>query len=47
MAQEVALLRPDVIVQRFGSHLCVDYARLGLKLMTLSDWDAVREGKRL
>jgi opacity protein-like surface antigen len=48
MAQEVALLRPDAIVRsRSDSYLRVDYARLGLKLMTLSDWDAVREGKRL
>jgi hypothetical protein len=48
MAQEVALLRPDAIVRSpLDSYLRVDYARLGLKLMTWSDWDTVREGKRL
>ena len=48
MAQEVALLRPDAIVRSpRDPYLRVDCARLGLKLMTWSDWDTVREGKRL
>jgi hypothetical protein len=48
MAQEVALIRPDAIIRSpLDQYLRVDYVRLGLKLMTLPEWDAVSEGKRL
>ena len=43
MAQEVALLYPDAIVRdALDDYLRVDYSRLGLKLMTHSDWAAHR-----
>ncbi|SNB54925.1 hypothetical protein SAMN05414138_10311 [Rhodoplanes sp. JGI PP 4-B12] len=48
MAQEVALIRPDAIVRNaLDDYLRVDYGRLGLKLMTLPEWEAVSKGKRL
>jgi hypothetical protein len=48
MAQEVALIRPDAIIRSpLDQYLRVDYVRLGQKLMTLPEWDAVSEGKRL
>lgn len=41
MAQEVALLHPDAVVRSpLDDYLRVDYSRLGLKLMTLSEWHA-------
>jgi len=40
MAQEVALLHPDAIVRsELDDYLRVDYGRLGLKLMTLAEWE--------
>ena len=48
MAQEVALMHPDAIVRSdLDNYLRVDYSRLGLNLMTLSDWNARRDGARL
>jgi outer membrane immunogenic protein len=48
MAQEVALIRPDAIVRdSLDDYLRVDYGRLGLKLMTLPEWDAKNKGERL
>jgi hypothetical protein len=49
MAQEVALIHPDAIVRdALDDYLRVDYGRLGLKLMTLKEWDAaVGKGERL
>ena len=48
MAQEVALVRPDAIVRdTLDDYLSVDYGRLGLKLMTLPQWEAVSNGQRL
>ena len=48
MAQEVALLHPDAIVRSdLDNYLRVDYRRLGLHLMTLSDWNARGDGGRL
>jgi hypothetical protein len=42
------LVRPDAIIRSpLDQYLRVDYVRLGLKLMTLPEWDAVSEGKRL
>ena len=41
MAQEVALIHPEAIVRGvLDNYLRVDYGRLGLKLMTLPEWDA-------
>jgi outer membrane immunogenic protein len=41
MAQEVALRHPDAVVRgALDDYLRVDYGRLGLNLMTLSDWNA-------
>ena len=48
MAQEVALIHPEAIVRGvFDDYLRVDYGRLGLKLMTLPEWDARNKGERL
>jgi outer membrane immunogenic protein len=48
MAQEVALMHPDAVVRSgLDSYLRVDYSRLGLKLMTLPEWDARGTGERL
>jgi hypothetical protein len=48
MAQEVALLHPEAVVRGvLDDYLRVDYGRLGLKLMTLPEWDARRAGDRL
>ncbi len=48
MAQEVALIRPDVVVRSpLDAYLRVDYARLGFKLLTLPQWDAVSQGRTL
>jgi hypothetical protein len=41
MAQEVALLRPDAVVRgTLDDYLRVGYRRLGLKFMTLTEWEA-------
>jgi hypothetical protein len=40
MAQEVALIHPDAVVHGFDGFLRVDYPRLGLRLMTLPQWEA-------
>jgi len=48
MAQEVALIHPDAVVRGvLDKYLRVDYGRLGLKLLTLSEWDARSKGERL
>jgi hypothetical protein len=41
MAQEVALVHPEAVVRSvFDKYLRVDYSRLGLKLMTWSEWES-------
>lgn len=40
MAQEVAFVHPDAIVQGLDGYLRVNYSRLGLELMTEPEWDA-------
>ena len=41
MAQEVALMHPEAIVRSsLDQYLRVDYGRLGMKLMTLPEWNA-------
>ena len=48
MAQEVALIHPEAVVRdALDDYLRVDYGRLGLKLMTLPEWEARSEGKKL
>ena len=48
MAQEVALIHPDAVVRGvLDDYLRVDYGRLGLRLMTLPEWDARSKGERL
>ena len=48
MAQEVALIHPDAIVRdALDDYLRVDYGRLGLRLMTLPEWDAKNKGRSL
>jgi len=48
MAQEVALIHPDAIVRDASDdYLKVDYGRLGLKLMTLPEWNAKNKGASL
>jgi hypothetical protein len=44
MAQEVALIHPDAVVRGFDGYLRVYYSRLGLKMMTWSEWDALSKG---
>ena len=42
MAQEVAQIHPEAIIRSaFDHYLRVDYSRLGLKLMTLPEWNAL------
>jgi len=43
MAQEVALVRPDAVIQGTDGYLRVDYSRLGLRLMTWDEWAASGE----
>ena len=41
MAQEVALIHPEAVVRSvFSKYLRVDYSRLGLELMTWSEWES-------
>jgi outer membrane immunogenic protein len=47
MAQEVAWLRPDAVVRGLDDYLRVDYGRLGLRLMTLPEWNARSAGEHL
>jgi outer membrane immunogenic protein len=48
MAQEVALIHPEAIVRDASDDfLRVDYGRLGLRLMTLPEWDARSKSERL
>jgi len=47
MAQEVALIRPDAVVHGLDGYLRVDYSRLGLSLMTLSQWNVLSTAARL
>jgi hypothetical protein len=42
MAQEVAQVVPDAIMQGGDGYLRVDYGRLGLRLMTWDEWVASR-----
>ena len=48
MAQEVALIYPEAVVRgELDDYLRVDYGRLGLKLMTLPEWNAKSKGENL
>jgi len=48
MAQEVALIHPDAIVRGgLDDYLRVDYGRLGLRLMTLPEWEARNKDQNL
>jgi outer membrane immunogenic protein len=48
MAQEVALIRPDAVVRdALDIYLRVDYGRLGMRLMTLPEWNAKNKGASL
>jgi outer membrane immunogenic protein len=48
MAQEVALIHPEAIVRdALDDYLRVDYGRLGLKLMTLPEWNVRNKSERL
>jgi len=48
MAQEVALIRPDAIVHDVrDDYLRVDYGRLGLRMITLPEWQAMSKGAAL
>ena len=41
MAQEVALVHPEAVVRSaLDKYIRVDYSRLGLKLMTWSEWES-------
>ncbi len=41
MAQEVALRYPNAVVHDPSGYLRVDYSQLGLKFMTLSEWEGL------
>jgi hypothetical protein len=43
MAQEVAETNPDAVVSRPDGYLGVDYAQLGLRMMTWNEWVANQE----
>jgi Chaperone of endosialidase len=47
MAQEVAYTVPEAAVVGADGYLRVDYARLGLRLMTLAEWSALSYGTGL
>jgi hypothetical protein len=48
MAQEVALIHPEAVVHgALDNYLRVGYSRLGLRLMTLPEWEAQNKGARL
>jgi outer membrane immunogenic protein len=48
MAQEVALIHPEAVVHgALDNYLRVDYNHLGLRLMTLPEWEAQNKGARL
>jgi outer membrane immunogenic protein len=48
MAQEVALIRPDAVVHgTLDDYLRVNYGRLGLRLMTLPEWQSLSKGATL
>jgi hypothetical protein len=40
MAQEVAEIMPDAVLLGSDGYLRVNYARLGLRLMTWEEWEA-------
>lgn len=40
MAQEVAEVVPEAVQRGADRYLCVDYARLGLRLQTWDQWSA-------
>jgi hypothetical protein len=44
MAQEVAAIRPDAVMTADDGYMRVDYARLGLRLMTWDEWDSQPAG---
>ena len=47
MAQEVAFVHPDAVVLGPDGYLRVDYGRLGMKMMTLPEWDVLKKNTRL
>ena len=47
MAQEVAQVVPDAVIQGGDGYLRVDYGRLGLRLMTWDEWVASSSAKVL
>ncbi|HJU11998.1 MAG TPA: tail fiber domain-containing protein [Candidatus Binataceae bacterium] len=42
LAQEIRKIRPDAVIERSSGYLAVDYAKLGLKMMTLSEYRHLR-----
>jgi hypothetical protein len=40
MAQELAAIVPDAVVRHVDGFLRVDYARLGMRLLTFAEWQA-------
>jgi opacity protein-like surface antigen len=47
MAQEVALRMPSAVVKGDDGYLRVDYAKLGLRMRTLEEWQGLTYGIRL
>ncbi len=45
MAQDVAILRPDAVIKDPSGYYRVDYAKLGLRLETLEDYERRLRGK--
>ena len=47
MAQEVALGMPSAVVKGDDDYLSVDYSKLGLRMRTLEEWQALTYGIQL
>jgi hypothetical protein len=47
MAQEVAAIAPEAVVHHADGFLRVDYARLGMRLLTWNEWQAGKSAMRL
>jgi hypothetical protein len=47
MAQEVAAVRPDAVMRHADGFMRVNYARLGMRLLTWSEWQAGKSIARL
>jgi hypothetical protein len=47
MAQEVAAVRPDAVTRHADGFMRVNYARLGMRLLTWTEWQTGKSMARL